>query len=69
MSHIPSDLKYAKSHEWVRVTGDTTTVGITDHAQHELTDIVFVELPDIGKKVKAGDACAVVGRSRQRLTF
>jgi glycine cleavage system H protein len=55
MSHIPSDLKYAKSHEWVRVTTDTATVGITGHAQHALTDIVFVELPDIGKKVKAGD--------------
>jgi len=40
MSHIPSDLKYAKSHEWVRVTGDTATVGIPDHAQHELTGIV-----------------------------
>lgn len=60
MSKIPSDLKYAKSHEWVRVDGDTATVGITDHAQHELTDIVFVELPDVGKKVKAGEACAVV---------
>ena len=45
MSNIPTDLKYAKSHEWVRVSGDTGTVGITDHAQHELTDIVFVELP------------------------
>jgi exoribonuclease II len=53
MSNIPSDLKYAKSHEWVRVSGDTATVGITDHAQHELTDIVFVELPDVGRKVKA----------------
>ena len=60
MSNIPSDLKYAKSHEWVRVSGDTATVGITDHAQHELTDIVFVELPVAGRKVKAGDACAVV---------
>jgi glycine cleavage system H protein len=60
MSNIPSDLKYAKSHEWVRVSGDTATVGITDHAQHELTDIVFVELPAAGRKVKAGDACAVV---------
>ena len=60
MSKIPSDLKYAKSHEWVRVDGDTATVGITDHAQHELTDIVFVELPDVGKKMKAGEACAVV---------
>ncbi len=60
MSNVPSDLKYAKSHEWVRVSGDTATVGITDHAQHELTDIVFVELPDVGRKVKAGEACAVV---------
>jgi glycine cleavage system H protein len=60
MSNVPSDLKYAKSHEWVRVSGDTAVVGITDHAQHELTDIVFVELPDIGRKVKAGEACAVV---------
>jgi glycine cleavage system H protein len=59
-SNIPADLKYAKSHEWVRVAGDTATVGITDHAQHELTDIVFVELPAVGRKVKAGEACAVV---------
>jgi glycine cleavage system H protein len=60
MSNIPSDLKYAKSHEWVRISGDTGTVGITDHAQHELTDIVFVELPAVGRQVKAGEACAVV---------
>jgi glycine cleavage system H protein len=60
MPNVPADLKYAKSHEWVRVTGDTATVGITDHAQHELTDIVFVELPEAGRKVKAGEACAVV---------
>ena len=60
MSNVPSELKYAKSHEWVRVSGDTATVGITDHAQHELTDIVFVELPAVGRKVKAGEACAVV---------
>jgi glycine cleavage system H protein len=60
MSNVPADLKYTKSHEWVRVSGDIATVGITDHAQHELTDIVFVELPDAGRKVKAGDACAVV---------
>jgi len=59
-SNIPGDLRYAKSHEWVRVSGDTATVGITDHAQHELTDIVFVELPAVGRKVKAGEACAVV---------
>jgi glycine cleavage system H protein len=60
MSNVPSDLKYTKSHEWVRINGDTATVGITDHAQHELTDIVFVELPEIGKKFKSGEACAVV---------
>lgn len=60
MSNVPADLKYAKSHEWVRVSGDVATVGITDHAQHELTDVVFVELPEAGRKVKAGDACAVV---------
>jgi glycine cleavage system H protein len=60
MSNIPADLKYAKSHEWVRVSGGVATVGITDHAQHELTDVVFVELPDVGRKVKAGEACAVV---------
>ena len=60
MSQVPADLKYAKSHEWVRLSGDTATVGITDHAQHELTDIVFVELPSVGRQVKAGEACAVV---------
>jgi glycine cleavage system H protein len=60
MSNVPSDLKYAKSHEWVRVAGGVATVGITDHAQHELTDIVFVELPAVGRKVKTGEACAVV---------
>ena len=60
MTKVPPDLKYAKSHEWVRVAGDTATVGITDHAQHELTDVVFVELPAVGRQVKSGEACAVV---------
>jgi glycine cleavage system H protein len=60
MANVPSDLKYAKSHEWIRVVADTATIGITDHAQHELTDVVFVELPEKGRKIKAGDACAVV---------
>ena len=59
-SKVPEDLKYAKSHEWVRVAGDIATIGITDHAQHELTDVVFVELPPVGRKIKSGDACAVV---------
>jgi len=60
MNTVPADLKYAKSHEWIRVTGTTGTIGITDHAQHELTDIVFVELPAVGRHVKAGEPCAVV---------
>jgi glycine cleavage system H protein len=60
MSNIPSDLKYAKSHEWIRVSGDNATIGITDHAQHELTDVVFVELPAVNRQLKAGEACAVV---------
>ncbi len=60
MANIPSDLKYTKSHEWVGVSGDVATIGITDHAQHELTDIVFVELPQLGRKLRVGEACAVV---------
>ncbi len=59
-SEIPSDLFYNPSHEWIRVDGDTVTCGITDHAQAELTDVVFVELPAIGKAVDAGDPTAVV---------
>jgi glycine cleavage system H protein len=58
--NVPQDLKYAKSHEWVRREGGIATVGITDHAQHELTDVVFVELPAVGRKIKAGESCAVV---------
>jgi len=49
---IPADLKYSKEHEWVNVDGDIATIGITDYAQGELGDIVFIELPDIGTKVK-----------------
>ena len=60
MSKIPENLKYSKSHEWVRMNGSKATVGITDHAQHELTDIVFVELPQIGKSVAAGQVVTVV---------
>jgi glycine cleavage system H protein len=60
MSNVPAELKYARTHEWVRVSGGVATVGLTDHAQHELTDVVFVELPGTGKAVKAGEACAVV---------
>lgn len=60
MSNVPADLKYTKSHEWVRVAGDVATVGITDHAQQELTDIVFCEVPTVGKTLKAGEPAAVV---------
>ncbi|MBM3823072.1 MAG: glycine cleavage system protein GcvH [Verrucomicrobia bacterium] len=60
MSNVPDGLKYAKSHEWVKVEGGAAVVGITDHAQHELTDVVFVELPPLGASVKAGAPCAVV---------
>lgn len=60
MSNVPNDLRYAKSHEWVRVSGALAVVGITDHAQHELTELVFVEVPAAGRKVTAGEACAVV---------
>lgn len=51
----PSDLKYTESHEWVRIEGNKGTVGITDHAQEQLGDIVFVELPEIGTQVNKGD--------------
>ena len=57
---IPKKLKYAKTHEWVRVEGDVAVVGITDHAQHELTNIVYAELPDSGAQVEATRECAVV---------
>ena len=60
MSNIPDSLRYAKSHEWVRIEGDTATIGITDHAQAELTDVVFVELPETGRVLTVGDNCAVV---------
>lgn len=59
-SEIPSDLLFQSSHEWARIDGDTVTVGISDHAQAELTDVVFVELPPVGKTVDAGDPTAVV---------
>ncbi|GAA6157709.1 glycine cleavage system protein GcvH [Pyruvatibacter sp.] len=55
-----ADTKYTKDHEWVRVEGDTATVGITDYAQEQLGDVVYVELPDVGKSVGVGDEAAVV---------
>ena len=56
----PDDVQFQKSHEWVKIEGDTATIGITDHAQQELTDIVFVELPEVGQQLTAKDQCAVV---------
>jgi glycine cleavage system H protein len=58
--NVPDDLRYTESHEWVRVEGENARVGITDHAQAELTDVVFVELPQVGKQVEARGATAVV---------
>jgi glycine cleavage system H protein len=61
MSEIPGDLKFQKSHEWVRVEdGGRARVGISDHAQGLLGDLVYVELPKVGDKVEAGAGCAVV---------
>jgi glycine cleavage system H protein len=59
-STIPNDLKYTETHEWIRLQGDKATVGVTDHAQQELLDVVFVELPQVERKVKKGEACVVV---------
>ena len=58
--NVPTDLRYATSHEWVRLDGEVATIGISDHAQNELTDVVFVELPDVGRSVDPGDPTAVV---------
>ena len=57
---VPGDLQYTKSHEWVRVEDDVATVGITDHAQDELGDVVFVELPETGTTLEAGDSFGAV---------
>ena len=57
---VPQDLRYTKSHEWVRTEDDVATVGITDHAQDELGDVVFVELPESGAAFEAGDSFGVV---------
>jgi glycine cleavage system H protein len=57
---IPDDLYYTESHEWIRLEGDMAFMGITDFAQHELGDIVYVELPDVGRKVAAGEPCGSI---------
>ncbi len=58
--NVPADYKYTKNHEWVKVEDDIATLGITDHAQSELGDIVFVELPEEGDEFDAGDAIGTI---------
>jgi len=58
--NIPADLKYTKEHEWVKVDGNVATIGITDYAQGELGDIVFVELPDTGAQIEAGSTFGTI---------
>ena len=60
MSDVPSDLKYMSSHEWVLIEGTVATVGITDHAQELLGDLVYIELPEEGSSVSAGDSVGVI---------
>ncbi len=60
MSSIPNELKYSKSHEWVRIDGDVATVGITDHAQEELGDVVYIELPEAGRMLSHDDIFGTV---------
>ena len=60
MSDIPEDLRYTEEHEWVRLEGDEVVVGITDHAQDALTGIVYVELPEVGASVSAGEVVGSV---------
>jgi len=60
VSKIPAELRYTKDHEWTRLEGKRATVGITDFAQSELTDVVYVELPKVGKAVKAGEVLGTV---------
>ena len=60
MSKIPEDLRFAESHEWVREENGTVRIGISDNAQEQLGDLVYIELPEVGAAFSAGDPCAVV---------
>lgn len=60
MTNIPGDLKYTENDEWIRLEGDTGTIGVTDYAQDQLNDIVYVELPDVGAAFSKGDSFGVV---------
>jgi hypothetical protein len=64
----PADLKYTKDHEWLRVSGDVAEVGITNYAQEQLGDVVFVELPDVGRQVNAAKRSDRSNRSRRSLS-
>jgi glycine cleavage system H protein len=58
--NFPKDLRYTKEHEWARIDGNTVTIGVTDHAQSSLGDVVFVELPKVGRELRAGETFGVV---------
>lgn len=60
MSNVPADFKYSKSHEWLKIEGDVATIGITDHAQEELGDVVYVELPEVGRVLATDDVFGTV---------
>lgn len=60
MSKVPEDLKFTKSHEWFKIEDDTVTMGISDYAQGQLTDIVYIELPDVGSVKKAGEVILTI---------
>ena len=66
MDAVPDDLRYTKTHEWVRITGKTAVIGITDYAQKELHEIVYVELPDLGKLIQKGAEIAAVESVKAR---
>ncbi|MBT3228571.1 MAG: glycine cleavage system protein GcvH [Candidatus Marinimicrobia bacterium] len=58
--NVPAEFKYTSDHEWIRIEGDSATIGITDYAQGELGDVVFVELPDVGDEFEKGDVAATI---------
>jgi len=60
MSNVPSDLKYVKTHEWIRIEGDVATIGITDFAQSELGDVVYVDLPEVGRTLQTDETFGTV---------
>ena len=60
MSEVPAELRYTPEHEWIRIEGDIATIGVTDYAQDALTDVVWVELPEVGMSVGAMESCGSV---------